>query len=377
LSDLHLMIPGPVGVSQDVLDAMAEPTLPHYGASWMPLYDETIGLLKRLFETGGDVLIYPGPGTSALEATMTSLVPRGEGICVLDNGFFGMRAMQVAEACGLRTWPVQAAWGEPIQPGDLRARLEVLIPQAEREGAPIRAVLIVHHETSTGVLNPLKGLTTVAQEFRLAVIVDAVASFGGTRIPVDAWGIDACVSVANKCLAVPPGVALMTISPHAWEMVKANTTPHGWYHDLRTWAWYIENWGDWHPYPTTLPTNNIVALNRTLKDIFEMGLDAHFASFCDAAARVRAGMAELGFGMLPDEAYAAPMISAFTAREGVKIGEMLAYLLNEHHLMLSGGLGDLRGKIFRVGHMGEARKLETIDALLGATREFLTKKGLL
>lgn len=376
MSDLRLMIPGPVGVSRDVLDALAEPTLPHYGANWMPLFDETIDLLKRLFETRGDVLIMPGPGTSALEAAMTSLVPRGDGVCIPDNGFFGMRATQVAEACGLRTWPVKAAWGEPIQPGDLRARLEALIPQAEREGTPIRAVLIVHHETSTGVLNPLEGLAVVAQEFGLAVIVDAVASFGGIRIPVDTWGIDACVSVANKCLAVPPGVALMTISPRAWAMAKVNTKPHGWYHDLRTWAWYIENWADWHPYPTTLPTNNIVALNRVLKDIFEVGLDAHFASFRDTAARVREGMAELGFGMLPDEAYAAPMISALTAREGVDIGEMLAYLLNEHNLMLSGGLGDLKGKIFRVGHMGEARKPEVIDALLGAVRGYLTKKGL-
>jgi alanine-glyoxylate transaminase/serine-glyoxylate transaminase/serine-pyruvate transaminase len=168
----------------------------------------------------------------------------------------------------------------------------------------------------------------------------------------------------------------MSVSARAWEMAEANPYKHGWYLDLKTWRWYIENWGDWHPYPTTMPTNNVAGLFQGLKNIFDTGLQAHYDSFNRAAARVREGMAEMGFTLFAEEAYAAPVISALNARPEFAIEELQNYLLEEHGLMTSRGLVELKGKIFRVGHMGLARGPAVIDALLSATRTFMEAKGL-
>ncbi len=371
----HLLIPGPVEADDDVLDAISQQTLPHYGPAWMALFNETVGMLKRLFETQGDALLMPGPGSAAVESGISSLVPRGHSVCVLENGFFGSRMVGIVEACGLRPWVVSAPLGQPVDPGDVRRHLREWLPVAQAEGQPIEALALCYHETGTGVLNPLEEIAAVAHEFGLALIVDAVAAFGGVRIPVDEWGIDVCVGVPNKCLGVPPGLALVSVSQRAWEMAHANPTPHGWYLSLKTWAWFLEEWGDWHPYPTTMPTNNVVAVNQGLKKVFEEGVEAHFASFRNAAGRVREGMAEMGFTLFPDAAYAAPVISALNCRPGVDAVDMQHFLLDEHGLMIAGGLGELKGKIFRIGHMGRGRDPEVIEALLAAVRGYVAEKA--
>ncbi len=376
MSKLRLMIPGPVEVDDDVLAAIGEPTLPHYGPAWMPTYQAAMDLLKRLFETEYDVLLIPGPGSCALEMAIASLVPAGTGLCVPSNGFFGQRLTQIAEANDLRVWPLDFPMGTHVDPDALRNKLKAWIPQAEAEGQPIKALAMVHHETSTGVLNPLQEVALVAQEFDLPTIIDAIASFGGVRIPVDEWGIDACVSVPNKCLAVPPGVAIMSVSKRAWELATANPGKPGWYLDLRTWAWYRENWSSWHPYPTTMPTNNIVALHKALENIFAMGVDAYFERFIQAAGRTREALGKMGFALLPEPAYAAPVVSTLKTRPDLDIGDMLGYLLSEHGLMVSGGLGDLHGQVFRVGHMGRANSPEYTEAFIEAVRSYLEAKGL-
>lgn len=374
LQNPRLMIPGPVEADDDVLAAIGAQTLPHYGAAWMRLFDETTQLLQQLFGTKGSVLMIPGPGTAALEGAISSLVPRGESIVTLDNGFFGSRMVQIVEACGIHAPAVRAEWGQPVEPDALRRALEAIVPRARADGQQVRAVAIVHHETSTGVLNPVRELAAVAGEFDLAVIVDAVASFGGVPVEFDAWGLDACASVPNKCLGAPPGVAVMAVSERAWEMAKANPTPHGWYLDLKTWAWYIENWGDWHPYPTTMPTNNVAALHAALEKVLAHGPEHHFASIQWAADCTRAGMQELGFTLFPAPDAAAPVISALITRPDVSPADLQAYLAR-HGLMISGGLGELKGKIIRVGHMGRAKEPAVVEALLEAVEGFLKEKA--
>jgi len=372
----RLLIPGPVEAEDDVLEALGAQTLPHYGALWMRLFNETTDYLQRLFQTQGNVLMIPGPGTAAFEAALGSMVPRGEGVVVLDNGFFGARIRQIAERYGIHPWAVEVPWGKAIDPDDLRRDLPGLIQQARDAGKPIRALVVVHHETSTGVLNPLQPIASVAHEFDLPVIVDAIASFGGVPIDVDGWGLDACVGVPNKCVGAPPGVGLLALSERAWQMAEANPAPHGWYLDLRTWRWYIENWGDWHPYPTTMPTNNIAALHAALKGIFATGPEQHFGSIAWAADCTRHGMQEMGFRLYPDPQYAAPVISALTPPAHIDPDGLRVYLVKEHGLMVSGGLGDLKGKILRVGHIGQARRPEIVEALLEGTRQYLAEKTL-
>jgi len=362
-----LMIPGPVDVEDDVLAAMSRPTMPHYGTEWLEIYYDVIAMLKQVFQTESDVLIMAGPGSAALEAALGSLLAPGDLVCIPVSGFFGRRLVQLANAHGLHVLPVDFAPGQPVEPDTLRQRLA--------DQPRLRALAVVHHETSTGVLNPLKEIAAVAHEFDLPLIVDAVSSLGGVPLPVDELGIDVCVTVANKCLSTPPGVAIISISPRAWKMVAAQEqTNRGWYLNLSTWRWYMDNWA-WHPYPITLPTNNIVALQVSLKRILAEGLEAHYASYVQASSLVRRGLRDLGFEMFVADEWACPVISAVRARPDAPAGELQDFLRDEHGILISGGLEELRGAIFRVGHMGKAVSQEYSLAFLQGVEDFLRRRG--
>jgi alanine-glyoxylate transaminase/serine-glyoxylate transaminase/serine-pyruvate transaminase len=362
------MIPGPVDVADDVLAAMAQPTQPHYGNEWLEIYDETIGLLKWLFGTEADLFLMPGPGTAGLDAALGSLMAAGEKVVMAHNGFFGRRLMSVARSYGLDVCPVGAPTGRPLDPEDVRRCL------ADTPDA--RALALVHLETSTSVLNPLQALTEVAAEFGVPVIVDAVSSLGGVPLPVDAWGIDVCVTVSNKCLAAPPGLAPISISDRAWAQIEAlGARAHGWYLDLRTWRRYADEWGSWHPYPTTLPTNNVMALLTSLRHIAGGGLQAYYDWHAAAAGRVREVLGAWGFTMLTEPAYTSPLITAMHTPPGVDPEALRGYLLNECRIMISGGLDDLAGKIVRVGHIGKAATDDYVEAFLEGTAAYLRSTG--
>lgn len=365
-----LFIPGPCEVDDAVREAMAQPTPRHYGAEWMTIYDETIAMLKQVFQTKKDLFLVPASGSALIDMAYGSLLREGETIVVGVNGFFGQRLRTIAAAHGLRTVPFTAPHGQPLDPDKLR---RVLAEEPEAQ-----AVTVVHHETATTVLNPLQELATVAQEAGIPIIVDAISSLGGVSLPVDEWGIDVCVTVANKCLECPPGLAFISVSPQAWEWVDRSEEPtHGWYLDLRTWRHYATEWADWHPYPVTLPTNNILGLRRSLHCILEdEGLEGHFARIHTAALTIRQGLRDLGFEMLVDETFAAPVATAVCAHPAFPVSELTEYLAEQHDILVSVGLGPLAGKIFRVGHMGKASTEPYLEAFLSAVEAFMVQRGI-
>src|SRR5690349_20449105 len=175
------MIPGPVDSEDDVLSALAEPTLPHYGPLWMPLFNETTDLLKQVFQTENDVLMVPGPGTGALEMAIASLAYPGHSVAVVTNGHFGRRSNRIIDANGINALPIVFPSGEPADPAIVRQRLAEAVLIAKQNEQPIDAIVYTHHETSTGILNPLGELCAVAHEFDLQIIVDAVSSLGGVE----------------------------------------------------------------------------------------------------------------------------------------------------------------------------------------------------
>ncbi len=362
-----LFIPGPCEVDEAVLEAMARPTPRHYGPEWMEVYRETVGLLKRVFQTDNDIFLVPGAGSAGMDMAIGSLLAAGKTVIVGQNGFFGERLVEIAASHGLRVVPFEAPLGRPLDPDDLRSTLA-------REPSA-RAVAVVHHETSTTVLNPLRELVEATHEAGLPIIVDAIASLGGTPLPVDEWGVDVCVTVANKCLECPPGLAFISVGPRAWEWVDGNDSQPGWYLNLRTWRRYATDWADWHPYPVTLPTNNILGLRVSLARILEEGLEAHFARYRQAAQAVRRGLEALGFEMLVEEPFASPIATAVKVRPELDAGALMGYLAREHGILVSGGLGPLAGKIFRVGHMGKAATRPYLMEFLFAVEEFLRGKG--
>jgi len=362
---LKLMIPGPVDVEEDVLREMASPSSPHYGEEWIRVYNETIGLLRRIFQTEHDLFLMPGPGSAALDAAFGSLLATGEEVLIFSNGFFGERLVAIAENYGLRVKAVRFPWGSPLDPDAVRRRL------AQERG--VKAVAMVHHETSTTVLNPLQAIAEAVRERGLPLIVDAVSSLGGVPLPVDEWGVDLCVTVSNKCLEAPPGLAAISVSPRAWESIEGKKAhrAHGWYLNLSVWREYATRWAQWHPYPTTVPTQNILALRKSLKTILHRGLETHFARYRQAAERVREGLKALGFRLLVEGEYASPLTTAVLAEPLVSADELRRYLKEKHGILIASGLGELRGRIFRVGHMGKAASPEYVEAFLRGVEDYL------
>jgi aspartate aminotransferase-like enzyme len=236
---------------------------------------------------------------------------------------------------------------------------------------------MVHHETSTGMLNPVQEVAALAHERGMPIVVDAIASLGGVPVPVDDWGLDVVVTVANKCLETPPAVALISVSQRAWQAIDSKPDRHhGWYLNLNTWREYATSWAGWHPYPTSLPTHNIMALRVSLQRILSNGLENHYAKHVRAAEQVRAGLRQMGFELFVEGEYACPLVTAVKARSEFDTDTLAQFLRDEHRIMIGRGIAGLHGKIFRVGHMGRAATDEYVKAFLVAVEDFLGRMGL-
>jgi len=361
-----LFVPGPVSVDEDVLDAMSQPVMRHYGDEWLEIHNETLDLAKRVFQTQGDLFIVPGPGSAAMDMGLGSLLATGDKVVVGINGFFGERLAAIAQSYGLEVVPFTAELGQPLAPDALREILR------EKDA---RAVAVVHHETATTVMNPVKLLAEVTHKAGLPILVDAISSLGGVDLPVDAWGIDVCGTATNKCLECPPGLTLISISPRAWEQVdQVENRHHGWYLNLKTWRQYRADWGAWHPSPVTLPTNNVLGLRVSLRKIVAEGLEARFARFVRISRAVRKGLGNVGFEMFVPDEFASPLTTAVKARPEFPVSEMLRWLAEERGILVGGGLEQLAGKIFRVGHLGKASTREYLMDFLFSVEEFLRLK---
>jgi len=363
---IKLFTPGPGDVDDDVLDALSLPVMRHYGPDWMPVHVEMDELLHRLFQTKNDMYVVPGPASAVLDMAIGSVVAPGKKIIIGTNGFFGDRLVEISQAHRLEIIPFKAAWGKPLDPN----LLESLI----KENPDTVAFAMVHHETSTTVLNPLKDLMAVARKAGLVTIVDTVSSLAGVDIPVDDWGIDICVCGANKCIEAAPGIGFISVSPHAWTVIDSHDSPGCWYLDLKLWRHYIQEWGAWHPSPVTLPTNIILAARTAIKKIFERGVEAHYARYATASRSMRKGLTNLGFEMLVPEAYASPIATAVKARPEFTLDELTKWLMDEHQIAIGGGLGELTGKVIRVGHLGKAAEREYMLQFLFSVEEFLRMK---
>jgi alanine-glyoxylate transaminase/serine-glyoxylate transaminase/serine-pyruvate transaminase len=366
---LKLYTPGPGDVDDDVLASLSSPVIRHYGPEWMEIYHETQGLLKQVFKTQNEIFFVPGPASSLMDMAIGSLLATGEKIIVGDNGFFGERLVHIAQGYGLETVTLHAPLGEPLDPQEL-SRLLKAHPDA-------KAVALVHHETGTTVMNPVRELARRSHEMGRVVVVDAVSSMGGADVRVDEWGIDVCVTTPNKCLEALPGIGFISVSPSAWKLVDSHgQTNHGWFLSLKTWRKYATEWGSWHPTPVTLPTNIILALRTSLQKIVAMGLEAHFEKYRLASHAVRLGLRNLGYEMFVKDEYASPIVTGVCRRPEFELSELTSWLVEQREIAIGGGLGELSGKMIRVGHLGKASTREYLMDFLFAMEEFLRFKGI-
>ncbi|MCL6642850.1 MAG: alanine--glyoxylate aminotransferase family protein [Candidatus Bipolaricaulota bacterium] len=364
----RLRIPGPIDLEPEVLAFMSAPLRAHYGHDWVELYTETLTLLKQVWQTKeASVFLMPGPGSVGMEAAIASLSGDTHKLLVLTNGFFGERWVTIARSYSSRVSVLEGTWGRAL---DVDAVEQVL--KRERD---IRAVIMVHGETSTGVLNPLREISMLCERYGAVLVADMVATLGGTEIALDDWHIGIGVSATQKCLECPPGLAPVAVSPHAWELIERSKGP-GWYINLRTWQHFAREWGDWHPHPVTLPTGLTQALRYSLTTILDEGLSQRWARHWEIATMVRTTLAKLGFELFVSDAREA--MNTVTAAKGhpqLPATALIRALKEKHRILIGGGIERLSGQIFRIGHMGPTATREAMVPTLLAIEDVLRSAG--
>ncbi len=360
----RLLIPGPVDVDEDVLAVLGAPVVPHYGASWGVMYMELLAGLQRIFRTNGDTFAMPGSGTTCLDAMTGGMVREGERVIVCENGYFGHRLVEIAAGWGAEVIRIEAPWGEAIDPEAVRA--------AFRSAGRVDALLLVHAETSTGTVNPLREIAAIAAEYDTSVLADAITALGGVELDMDGWGIDMIASASQKALAAPAGLGLLAVSKRAWQRIAAKPAARrGWYADLQRWREYTHESPPFHPHPVTVPPGNVRALHLQVHKILTTGLDLYIARHAHAAARFRTGLAERGLSTLVQGAAAAPMLTLVQLPAGSDQKAIVDQLREQYGLYTSGGFGPLNGRVLRIGHMGKASSDEYVDAALTALGDLL------
>lgn len=353
-----LLIPGPVPLHPRVLEEFAKPALPHYGDAWVGAYNECVSLMKYLWSApDGRVFPVAGPGHVGLEALAYTFLRPGDRVVVVSNGFFGERIRDVLLTHRVKADVVESPWGGGPDLGRLRSALK----------PPVKAVAVVHNETSTGVTNPLEEIVEAAHAVDAFVFVDAVSSLGGLPLPTAKLGIDGAFSASQKCLAAPAGIAPIVVARSLWESSDPKGVD-GWYLNLYTWARYAEEWGEWHPTPTTISSNLFYAFHRALLLVKEEGLEARFDRHAAMAGRLREGMSRLGFSPVAEPKFLSNTVTCLKPPADVEPGELVNRLRLEHNIYISGGLGPLRGKTIRIGTMGTQAEPAVIDRFLAAVR---------
>jgi len=360
---MKLMIPGPVQPEEEVLKVMGQPVQAHYGPDWVETYNDTTRRLAEVWGTTGDVHLLVGSGSAGLDACLGSAAATGQTVILGVNGFFGQRLQAIAEAYGLRVVTVTAAWGQPLNPAGFDTAL------AQHPDAVL--VGVVHVETSTTVVNPVREIGEIVRARKGTYLVDAVSSLGGLPLEMDAWHIDLCASASQKCLGAPPGLAPVAVGPRGWEVMdRVADKGHGWYLNLRVWRQYARDWADWHPFPITQATSIVLALRESLLRLQAEGLPARLARYEALALRLRRGLRMVGMPPYTPDEHLAPVVTAALGPPGVPTSQIVDYMARAHHIKIAGGMGALRDQVFRIGHMSPRLTEADIDDVVAKLGRF-------
>ncbi|MGB5452007.1 MAG: alanine--glyoxylate aminotransferase family protein [Sedimenticolaceae bacterium] len=354
-----LMGPGPSDVPPRILEALGRPTIGHLDPKFIELMNEVKELLQYVMQTESALTLpISAPGSAGMEACFVNLVEPGDKVIVCQNGVFGGRMKENVERCGAVPIMVQDAWGTAVDPQKLE---ETLIGHPDAS-----VVAFVHAETSTGAQSDARALVELAHRHDCMTIVDAVTSLAGTPLRVDEWGIDAVYSGTQKCLSCVPGISPVSFSERAQhKIVNRRHKVQSWFLDMNLIMGY---WGQGarRAYHHTAPVNAMYALHESLLMVHEEGLENTWARHRHNHEALKAGLEAMGLSFIVDEAHRLPQLNAVTIPKGVDDAAVRARLLEEHHLEIGAGLGDLAGKVWRIGLMGYSSRIENITQCLAA-----------
>ena len=358
-----LMIPGPTPVPPAVLAALAEPARSHTGPENARTVRRIQEMLSQLVGSSQAVVhVIAGSGTLAMEASVVNHVAPGQRVVIVSHGYFGDRFAEIARSLGATVSHLGVEWGRHVDPSELR---EVL-----KSGAEPRLVTMTHAETSTGVLADCARLTAIVREEapEAIVVIDGICATGGIPQAMDDWGVDVILTGAQKALSVPPGLAILALSPRAVEARDRLGSIQAYYSDLARWAPSVQ---DPTHYFSTYPTSLLRGLEASLDEIVREGLDSRFARHRHLAELLRQGMHELGFSLMTDPECLAPTLSVLAVPPGTEEQHIRSRML-ESGVLVAGCLGPWAGRGIRVGHMGcvtEADIDRTVQAAARAVRQ--------
>lgn len=363
-----LLGPGPSNVDPRVLRAMATPVIGHLDPQFLAIMDETMSWLRQVFQTQNHFTVpMSGTGSAAIEAMMVNLLEPGDEVIVGVIGYFGQRLADVASRTGANVRVIEAPVGEVIDPSRFEDELK-------RKAAKV--VALVHAETSTGALQPVKEVAEIAHRYGALIIADCVTSLGGLPVEVDAWGLDAASSCSQKCIGSPPGMGPVTFGPRAVEVMKNRKHKvQSWYLDL---GLLFSYWGDGSSknrvFHHTAPISSIYAFREALRIVLEEGLEARFARHRQAHEGFVRGIEAMGLSIFTPPSHRLPMLNIVNIPPGVDDLTVRRRLL-EDDIEIAGGFGPLAGKTWRVGLMGHNARAKNVVALLGALEQALAEQG--
>jgi len=356
-----LLGPGPSLVHPKVLRAMATPLVGHLDPYFIQLMDHIQDQLRYVFETQNALTIpISGTGSAAMEAAVANMVESGDAVLVCINGYFGGRIAEMARRYGGSVKTIQRPWGEVFTADEVRRALN---------DHPSKVVAIVHAETSTGAQQPLDEIARLVHDQGGVLIVDAVTSLAGLPVRVDEVGIDVCYSGSQKCLSCPPGLGPITLNARAEEVLRRRKTPvANWYLDLSIVQKY---WGSERTYHHTAPISANFALYEGLRLVAEEGLENRWARHRKNAELLWEGLGDLDLTLHVPEANRLTTLTTVRVPEGVDELTIRRRLLEEYNIEIAGGLGELKGKIWRIGLMGYSSRPENVLLLLAALGRLL------
>jgi alanine-glyoxylate transaminase / serine-glyoxylate transaminase / serine-pyruvate transaminase len=361
-----LLGPGPSDVPPRVIQALGAPVVGHLDPAFIEVMEYVKNGLKELYRTENE-LTFPisGTGSSGMEATLVNVLEPGDKAVVCINGVFGTRMKDIVERCGAKAIVVEAAWGEAIPPEDVET--------AFRENGPIKLLGIVHAETSTGVLQPLVDISRIAREHGALVLVDAVTSLGGVPVETDIWNLDLVYSGTQKCLSCPPGLAPVTFSARAVEVIENRKTKvASWYLDTTMLTRY---WSEERVYHHTAPISMNYALAGAIEVIFDEGLEPRWKRHQTNHKALVAGLTAMGLDMAVKPEIRAPMLNAVTVPDGIDEKRVRQAMLHRMNVEIGAGLGPLAGNVWRIGLMGHSSQPEKVLRCLTALRWALAEQN--
>ena len=361
-----LMGPGPSNVHPRVLQAMTAPILGHLDSQFFEVMEDVCDMLRQVYHTDNYMTLpLSSTGTGAMEASCVNLLEPGDTAIVCRNGYFGDRLADIAKRCGAEVFVVDSSWGNPV---DIEALGEEL-----NKHPKVKMVGMVHAETSTGSLSPLTRAIELAHEHDALIVVDAVTSLGSHDVRMDEWDIDVCYSASQKCLGAPPGLAPISLGSRAMAVINERKTPvQSFYFNLKDLQAY---WSETHAYHHTSPISMTYALRESLRMMMEEGIDERLKRHARTSAALRAGVEALGLEVLADPRYRLNPLTAALIPEGVDEAVVRRQLIKDYNIEIGGGLGDLQGKVWRIGLMGESARESNVFAFLSALERILPDQG--